>query len=60
MSVGGLVGGANIIDQLLGSVNPAEAIGSVNGDKITPDQFNRCNSKIESYSRFCTEISINN
>jgi len=28
MSVGGLVGGANIIDQLLGRVNPAEAIGS--------------------------------
>ncbi|MBD01519.1 MAG: hypothetical protein CMG45_00480 [Candidatus Marinimicrobia bacterium] len=41
MSVGGLVGGANIIDQLLGRVNPAEAIGSVNGDKITPDQFNQ-------------------
>ena len=36
-----LVGGANIIDQLLGRVNPAEAIGSVNGDKITPDQFNQ-------------------
>ena len=41
MSVGGLVGGANIIDQLLGRVNPAEAVGSVNGDKITPDQFNQ-------------------
>ena len=41
MSIGGLVGGANIIDQLLGRVNPAEAIGSVNGDKITPDQFNQ-------------------
>ncbi|MEC7871745.1 MAG: peptidylprolyl isomerase, partial [Candidatus Neomarinimicrobiota bacterium] len=41
MSVGGLVGGANIIDQILGRVNPAEAIGSVNGDKITPDQFNQ-------------------
>ena len=41
MTVGGLVGGANIIDQLLGRVNPAEAIGSVNGDLITPDQFNQ-------------------
>ena len=41
MSIGGLVGGANIMDQLLGRVNPAEAIGSVNGDKITPDQFNQ-------------------
>ena len=29
MTVGGLVGGANIIDQLLGRVNPAEAIGLV-------------------------------
>ena len=35
MTVGGLVGGANIIDQLLGRVNPAEAIGLVNGQKIT-------------------------
>ena len=41
MSIGGLVGGANIIDQLFGRVNPAEAIGSVNGNKITPDQFNQ-------------------
>ena len=32
MSIGGLVGGANIIDQLLGRVNPSEAIGSINGD----------------------------
>ena len=35
MSIGGLVGGANIIDQLLGRVSPSEAIGSINGDKIT-------------------------
>ena len=41
MTVGGLVGGANIIDQLLGRVNPAEAIGLVNGNKITPNQFNQ-------------------
>lgn len=41
MTVGGLVGGANIIDQLLGRVNPAEAIGSVNGSKISPNQFNQ-------------------
>ena len=41
MTVGGLVGGANIIDQLLGRVNPAEAIGLVNGQKITPNQFNQ-------------------
>ena len=41
MSIGGLVGGANIIDQLLGRINPSEAIGAINGDKITPDQFNQ-------------------
>ena len=40
MTVGGLVGGANIIDQLLGRVSPSEAIGAVNGSLITPDQFN--------------------
>ena len=44
MSVGGLVGGANIIDQLL-EVNPAEAIGSVNGDKITLINFQTYYSK---------------
>ena len=48
MSIGGLVGGANIIDQLLGRVSPSEAIGSINGDKITPDQFNQAvNMRLE-------------
>lgn len=41
MTIGGLVGGANIIDQILGRVNPNEAIGAVNGDIITPAQFNQ-------------------
>ncbi len=40
MTIGGLVGGANIIDQILGRINPNEAIGAVNGDIITPAQFN--------------------
>ena len=58
MSVGGLVGGANIIDQLLGRVNPAEAIGSVNGDKITPDQFNQAvTSRLRAIQDSGTEIS---
>ena len=58
MTVGGLVGGANIIDQLLGRVNPAEAIGSVNGDLITPDQFNQAyNIRIETLRNTGTEIS---
>ena len=58
MTVGGLVGGANIIDQLLGRVNPAEAIGSVNGSKITPDQFNQAVSmRLESLRSSGMEIS---
>ena len=41
ISIGGLVGGANIIDQLFGRVDPATAIGVVNGQKIPPDEFSR-------------------
>ena len=40
MTVGGLVGGANIIDQLIGKVDPNKAIAQVNGENITPDRFN--------------------
>ncbi len=58
MTVGGLVGGANIIDQLLGRVSPAEAIGSVNGSHITPDQFNQAvNVRMEALRSSGTEIS---
>ena len=58
MTVGGLVGGANIIDQLLGRVNPSEAIGSINGSKITPDQFNQAVSiRLESLRNSGIEIS---
>ena len=39
ISIGGLVGGVNIIDQLFGRVDPATAIGVVNGQKIPPDEF---------------------
>jgi len=41
MTIGGLVGGANIIDQIFGRINPADAIGVVNGTRITPDEFAR-------------------
>lgn len=41
ISIGGLVGGANIIDQLFGRVDPSTAIGVVNGQKILPDDFSR-------------------
>ena len=41
ISIGGLVGGANIIDQLFGRVDPSTAIGVVNGQKISPDDFSR-------------------
>ena len=40
MTVGGLVGGANIIDQLIGNTNPQTTIAKVNGEIISPSQFN--------------------
>jgi len=40
MTVGGLVGGANIIDQLVGNVNPQTTIARINGQDISPDRFN--------------------
>ena len=58
MTVGGLVGGANIIDQLLGKVNPAEAIGLVNGQKITPNQFNQAvNAQMDAIRNSGSQIS---
>ena len=40
MSVGGLVGGANIIDQIVGRVDPNRVIAQINGKDISPDYFN--------------------
>ena len=40
MTIGGLVGGANIIDQLFGNVNPQTTIASINGQHISPNRFN--------------------
>jgi len=39
MTVGGLVGGADIVNQLLGKTDVTKAIAVINGEKITPDQF---------------------
>jgi len=40
MTIGGLVGGANIIDQLFGNINPQTTIASINGEMISPERFN--------------------
>ena len=40
MSIGGLVGGANIIDQLFGRVDPTRVIARINDQDISPDYFN--------------------
>ena len=40
MSIGGLVGGANIIDQLVGRVDPTRVIARINDQDISPDHFN--------------------
>ena len=40
MTIGGLVGGANIIDQIFGNVNPQTTIARINGEDISPDRFN--------------------
>ena len=39
MSVGGLVGGADIVNQLFGRVDPSKAIIVVNRSSISPDLF---------------------
>ena len=40
MTVGGLVGGANIVDQIFGNVNPQTTIARINDQDISPDRFN--------------------
>jgi len=49
MTIGGLVGGANILDQLVGRVNPQTTIAQINEVNISPDRFNNLvNQQIES------------
>ena len=50
MTIGGLVGGANIIDQIFGRVNPMDAIGVVNGTPLSPDDFTQAvNQRLTQY-----------
>jgi len=51
MTIGGLVGGVNILDELFGKIDPGQAIGAVNGERITPDFFERSVSERLSYYR---------
>lgn len=52
MTIGGLVGGANILDQIFGRVNPSQAIGMVNGEIISPEDFSNAVSMQVSQFRF--------
>ena len=56
MTVGGLVGGANIIDELFGNVNPQTTIARINGQDISPDQFNNIVSQQLQSSRSAGQI----
>jgi len=48
MTIGGLVGGANILDQLVGNVDPRTTIARINGQDIAPEYFNQLvNQEIE-------------
>jgi len=50
MTIGGMVGGANILDTIFGRVNPSDAIGIVDGEIIPPDDFIRAvNLRAEQY-----------
>ena len=56
----GLVGGANIIDQLIGKVDPSKAIAQVNGENISPDRFNSIvNQQLETLRARNQEINDN-
>ena len=43
LALGGLVGGANIMDYITGSEKYIDAVGIVNGESIKIDQFNNSN-----------------
>jgi peptidyl-prolyl cis-trans isomerase D len=40
MTIGGLVGGANILDQLIGRVDPQTTIAKINDINVSPDRYN--------------------
>ncbi len=41
MTIGGLVGGANVLDILAGNVDPRTTIAQINGEDISPNYFNQ-------------------
>ena len=45
MTIGGLVGGANVLDILAGNVDPRTTIAQINGEDISPDYFNQLESQ---------------
>ena len=51
MSIGGLVGGANILDQLFGRVDPTRVVARINGVDISPNKFNQLVSQQLSQTR---------
>ena len=63
MTVGGLVGGANIIDQLIGKADPQTTIAKVNGEIISPAQFNSLVNQqltnLKSNGQIVNEFQIN-
>ena len=63
MTVGGLVGGANIIDQLIGKTNPQTTIAKINGEVISPSQFsnlvNQQLSSLKSSGQNINEFQLN-
>ncbi len=62
MTVGGLVGGANIINEIFGKVDPRTTIGKVNGESISPEYFSQLVSnqleQIRQSGRELTDVEI--
>tara|TARA_B100001250_G_C19805126_1_gene792936 strand:+ start:831 stop:2666 length:1836 start_codon:yes stop_codon:yes gene_type:complete len=60
MTIGGLVGGANIIDQLFGNIDPRTTIAQINGEKIAPERYNALvNQQLETIRSRNQEINDN-
>ena len=60
MTIGGLVGGANIIDQLFGNIDPSTTIAQINGEKVAPERFNAMvNQQLETIRSRNQEINDN-
>ena len=60
MTIGGLVGGANIIDQLFGNIDPSTTIVQINDEKIHPQRFNALvNQELETLRSRNQEINDN-